>query len=105
MTLVKLPIALLGVPIVVLVLLCGDVHSTTVAMLQTKHGVVILADSKQSSKTSNQSICTSDEIKKVYIVQRRFAVTALGNACVYVNPAAGYNINAAWVQDLENSLP
>jgi hypothetical protein len=90
---------------------CGRAHSTTIAVLEIKDGFVILSDSKETPERSNQATCRGD-VKKIFIVQDRFAFFATGKACVHgtyrdngVISEISYDINGAWVQELQNSLP
>src|ERR1700730_8094329 len=102
-------------PLLIMVLLftfCGRCNSTAVAVLQSKKGFVILADSKEGVSRPNQTICRGGEVKKVFIVQDRFAIAAIGMGCVHgtyedngVVSEISYNINSAWVQELQSSLP
>ncbi len=98
-------------PIAIVVLLISfssRANSTAVAVLKTNQGFVILADSKQMSAGPG---CGGDEIKKVFIVQGRFAIAAIGAGCVYGRrnnrgiPDVTYNIDNAWIHELQNSLP
>ena len=109
------PYANLYAPIfvtVIFITFCDTAHSTSVAVLESKQGFVILSDSKQLHNGPDKTSCGADEIKKVFIANKRFAVSAIGNACasgVYRNNGViselRYNIDSAWIQELQSSLP
>lgn len=99
------------VVVILLLALRGRAHSTTIAVLETKEGFVILSDSKETPERLNQTTCRGD-VKKVFIVQNKFAVFATGMACVHgtyrdngVISEIDYDINGAWIQELQSGLP
>jgi hypothetical protein len=113
--LTKRPPAQFYAPILIMVCLVtfyGQAHSTTVAVLESKQGFVILADSKQTHTGPENTFCRGGDIKKVFIAQGRFAIAAVGNGCLYgtyrengVISEVSYNIDSAWVQELQSNLP
>jgi hypothetical protein len=111
----RLPNAKFYTPIFFVILLisfCGDAHATSVAVLESKQGFVILADSKQMHEGTDKTFCRGDEIKKIFIANKKFAISAVGIGCadlVYrkngVIVGTRFNIDSAWIDELQSALP
>jgi hypothetical protein len=112
----QLPLVPLYTPVFMIILIamfCNHANSTSVAVLESKQGFIILADSKQTHNGADKAFCRGNDTNKLFILRERFAIAAIGTSCmygVYQDRSGGtskiaYNIDTAWVEELQNSLP